>query len=88
MNQNKKENGGKYESFNWTQSNDLNKEIDQMIDAMQRHILDLKSIQLYGHPIINLEETPLNHCIAIACDAMILYYKYGSNRIISRPTGS
>jgi Domain of unknown function (DUF5664) len=67
LNENKKEYGGKYESFNWKGSN--NKDI---LDALERHVIDIKSILQTKKAV--LSEEPLHsHLAAAAVNIMFLY---------------
>ena len=71
MNSNKINFGGKYENFNYQQDID----IKDLIDATERHFLDLKGIVLNGFPLINQEESVQNHVFAIACNMMMINYQ-------------
>ncbi len=63
------ENKGKYQPFNWTLMN--HEQIPEMLDACERHLLDLKSKLIYGESI---EEEVNEQLAAMACNSMIIFY--------------
>ena len=75
MNSNKIQFGGKYEEFNWLESQDLYSEILSLIDAAERHLVDLKSLAMNNESLLNKEESQLDHSIAIACNMMMIWNK-------------
>lgn len=79
LNENKKEFGGKYEPFNWKGSN--NKEI---LDALERHIVDIKSILQTKRALLS-EETLHSHLAAVAVNSMILYENNRPGKPINNP---
>ena len=64
MNVTKKENGGKYEVFNWKSHSD----IDDYLDAIQRHLLEFRD----GNSTD--EETGVSHLALIADNCMMAFY--------------
>lgn len=68
-------NKGKYKPFNWTLMTP--DQVPEMIDACERHLLELKSKLIYGE---NIDEQVNEHLAALGCDAMIIFYiLYGGN---------
>jgi hypothetical protein len=64
MNVTKKENGGKYEVFNWKSHSN----VDDYLDAIQRHLLEFKD----GNSTD--EETGVSHLALIADNCMMAFY--------------
>ena len=62
-------NKDKYKPFNWTIMH--HDQIPSMVDACERHLLELKERLIYGE---DSEETVNEHLAALACDAMIIFY--------------
>ena len=62
-------NKDKYAPFNWTQM--TYEQIPAMVDACERHLLELKEKLIYGE---DSEEQINEHLAALACDAMIIFY--------------
>lgn len=69
MNVTKKENGGKYEVFNWT--NHTN--VEDYLDAIQRHLFDFRMSDWEEGNDLD-EETGVSHLALIACNCMMAYY--------------
>jgi len=69
MNVTKKENGGKYEVFNWT--NHTN--VEDYLDAIQRHLFDFRMSDWDEGDDLD-EETKVSHLALIACNCMMAYY--------------
>lgn len=69
MNVTKKENGGKYEVFNWT--NHTN--VEDYLDAIQRHLFDFRMSDWDEGNDLD-EETKVSHLALIACNCMMAYY--------------
>ena len=63
-------NKGKYEPFNWQKPCDIN----LLLDAGQRHLLALRMPQQAA-----VEETHLDHAVALALNAMIIHYQLRHN---------
>jgi hypothetical protein len=77
LNENKKEFGGKYEPFNWKGSN--NKDI---LDALERHVIDIKSILQTKKAV--LSDEPLHsHLAAAAVNIMFLYENNRPGKLIN-----
>lgn len=75
-------NKNKYGRFNWKKDIDV---LD-LVDALERHLLDTKSILISGTPILNSEDTINDHLAAIGCNAMMIQYQLNNNyeRITSK----
>jgi hypothetical protein len=73
------ENKSKYGLFNWKN------EIDPLliIDALERHIVDIKSFLISGKPLLT-EEPITDHLASVGCNAMILNYQLKNNERINR----
>ena len=63
-------NKGKYEPFNWQKPCDIN----LLLDAAQRHLLALRMPEQE-----KVEETHLDHAVALALNAMIIHYQLRHN---------
>lgn len=62
--------------------NNWKKEIDpiELLDAMERHICDLKLLLNGEQPIHNTEERELDHLAAIGCDAQMISYQLNNKK--------
>ena len=70
MNSNKIQFGGKYEEFNYQENiNTLN-----LVDAIERHIVDLKLLLQGKKSILNPSESVKDHLGSVACNAMMIHY--------------
>lgn len=69
MNVTKKENGGKYEIFNWTDHT----RVQDYLDAIQRHLFDFRDSDWEEGNDLD-EETGVSHLALIACNCMMAYY--------------
>ncbi|MFN7303011.1 MAG: dATP/dGTP diphosphohydrolase domain-containing protein [Bacteroidota bacterium] len=65
------ENKNKYGKFNWKKSIDV---LD-LVDALERHLLDIKSILISGSPVLNIDESLNDHLASIGCNAMMINYQ-------------
>lgn len=70
MNSNKIQFGGKYEEFNYQK--DIN--TLGLIDAIERHIVDLKLLLHGKKSILNTSESANDHLSGISCNAMMIFY--------------
>lgn len=70
MNSNKIQFGGKYEEFNYQK--DINT-LD-LVDATERHLVDLKLLLQEKSPILNPSESELQHIAAVSCNMMMIFY--------------
>lgn len=66
MNEGKK----KYGPNNWKKLSDIN----ELLDAAQRHLLELRKMMEGDFEPLPGEETDLQHCAALACNAMFIHY--------------
>jgi hypothetical protein len=67
LNSNKISHGGKYLPFNWKKSNPT-----EILEAFQRHSLDIHSYMVDGKPVLS-EESLNEHLLAAAINLMFLY---------------
>ena len=70
MNSNKIQFGGKYEEFNYQK--DIN--VLDLIDATERHLVDLKLLLQGRSPILNPSESELQHIASVSCNMMMIFY--------------
>ena len=63
-------NKDKYPLNNWKKP----MEVLPLIDAMERHFIDLKSLILDEQPVLTTEEF-LDHLAAIACNCQFIYHQ-------------
>jgi hypothetical protein len=75
MNSNKVQYGGKYEEFNWLETKNIQKEVLELIDATERHLIDLKALTMYNKALLNENETAMNHAEAITCNMNMIWNK-------------
>lgn len=71
MNEGKK----KYGPNNWKKLSDIN----ELLDAAQRHLLELRKMMEEDFEPLPGEETDLQHCAALACNAMFIHYHLNPN---------
>ena len=71
MNEGKK----KYGPNNWKKLSDIN----ELLDAAQRHLLELRKMMEEDFEPIPGQETDLQHCAALACNAMFIHYHLNPN---------
>lgn len=71
MNEGKK----KYGPNNWKKLSDIN----ELLDAAQRHLLELRKMMEQDFEPIPGQETDLQHCAALACNAMFIHYHLNPN---------
>lgn len=71
MNEGKK----KYGLNNWKKLSDIN----ELLDAAQRHLLELRKMMEEDFEPIPGQETDLQHCAALACNAMFIHYHLNPN---------
>lgn len=64
------DNKGKYPRNNWKHDIDKN----EILDALERHLCDLKLLLNGEEPIHSMVETPVDHLAALGCNSMILNY--------------
>jgi hypothetical protein len=64
------DNKGKYPCNNWKHDIDKN----EILDALERHLCDLKLLLNGEEPIHSMVETPVDHLAALGCNSMILNY--------------
>lgn len=65
----------KYGPNNWKKLSDIN----ELLDAAQRHLLELRKMMEEGFEPIPGQETDLQHCAALACNAMFIHYHLNPN---------
>lgn len=70
LNSNKVTYGGKYELFNWQRDHN----IPDLIDALERHLCDLKLLAQGKEAIHNTSETIQQHLAGIAINAQFIHY--------------
>jgi hypothetical protein len=64
------DNKGKYPRNNWKHDIDKN----EILDALERHLCDLKLLLNGEEPIHSMVENPADHLAALGCNSMILNY--------------
>ena len=65
----------KYGPKNWKKLSDIN----ELLDAAQRHLLELRKMMEEDYEPIPGQETDLQHCAALACNAMFIHYHLNPN---------
>lgn len=65
----------KYGPNNWKKLSDIN----ELLDAAQRHLLELRKMMEEDFEPIPGQETDLQHCAALACNAMFIHYHLNPN---------
>lgn len=65
----------KYGPNNWKKLSDIN----ELLDAAQRHLLELRKMMEEDFEPLPGQETDLQHCAALACNAMFIHYHLNPN---------
>jgi len=65
----------KYGPNNWKKLSEIN----ELLDAAQRHLLELRKMMEEDFEPIPGQETDLQHCAALACNAMFIHYHLNPN---------
>lgn len=65
----------KYGPNNWKKLSNIN----ELLDAAQRHLLELRKMMEDDFEPLPGEETDLQHCAALACNAMFIHYHLNPN---------